>query len=59
MFATGAAVPSRLDPLAWHIHEMLFGFVMTEAMIACPTAAHGAGAAQAGGGLVGLGVPSA
>lgn len=28
MFATGAAVPSRFDPLAWHIHEMLFGFVM-------------------------------
>ena len=22
------AVPSRFDPLAWHIHEMLFGFVM-------------------------------
>ncbi len=28
MFATGSAVPSRFDPLAWHIHEMLFGFVM-------------------------------
>ncbi|MGH7073378.1 MAG: NnrS family protein [Stellaceae bacterium] len=28
MFATGAAIPSRFDPLAWHIHEMLFGFVM-------------------------------
>jgi uncharacterized protein involved in response to NO len=28
MFATGFAVPSRFDPLAWHIHEMLFGFVM-------------------------------
>jgi hypothetical protein len=28
MFATGAAVPSRFDPLAWHIHQMLFGFVM-------------------------------
>ena len=26
--ATGYAPPSRLDPLAWHIHEMLFGFVM-------------------------------
>ncbi|MGH7489684.1 MAG: NnrS family protein, partial [bacterium] len=21
-------LPSRFDPLAWHIHEMLFGFVM-------------------------------
>jgi uncharacterized protein involved in response to NO len=28
MFATGSAVPSRFDPLAWHINEMLFGFVM-------------------------------
>jgi uncharacterized protein involved in response to NO len=28
MFATGTAVPSRFDPLSWHIHEMLFGFVM-------------------------------
>ncbi len=28
MFATGAALPSRFAPLAWHIHEMLFGFVM-------------------------------
>ena len=28
MLATGTAVPSRFDPLAWHIHEMLFGFVM-------------------------------
>lgn len=25
---TGLALPSRFDPLAWHIHEMLFGFVM-------------------------------
>lgn len=25
---TGLALSSRLDPLAWHIHEMLFGFVM-------------------------------
>ncbi|TXH31807.1 MAG: NnrS family protein, partial [Rhodospirillaceae bacterium] len=24
----GATLPSRFDPLAWHIHEMLFGFVM-------------------------------
>src|SRR6476620_5897416 len=21
-------LPSRFDPLSWHIHEMLFGFVM-------------------------------
>ena len=28
MFAGGAALPSRFDPLAWHIHEMLFGFAM-------------------------------
>jgi uncharacterized protein involved in response to NO len=28
MFATGIALPSRFDPLTWHIHEMLFGFVM-------------------------------
>ena len=28
MLVVGAAVPSRFDPLAWHIHEMLFGFVM-------------------------------
>jgi uncharacterized protein involved in response to NO len=28
LFATGAVLPSRFDPLAWHIHEMLFGFVM-------------------------------
>lgn len=24
----GMTIPSRFDPLAWHIHEMLFGFVM-------------------------------
>jgi uncharacterized protein involved in response to NO len=28
MFAAGSPIPSRFDPLAWHIHEMLFGFVM-------------------------------
>jgi uncharacterized protein involved in response to NO len=28
LLATGTAMPSRLGPLAWHIHEMLFGFVM-------------------------------
>jgi len=25
---TGTALPSRFDALTWHIHEMLFGFVM-------------------------------
>ena len=24
----GATLPSRFDPLTWHVHEMLFGFVM-------------------------------
>ncbi|HJU15439.1 MAG TPA: NnrS family protein [Stellaceae bacterium] len=28
MLTHGTALPSRFDPLAWHIHEMLFGFVM-------------------------------
>ncbi len=28
LFATGSILPSRFDPLAWHIHEMLFGFAM-------------------------------
>jgi uncharacterized protein involved in response to NO len=28
MFTTGTAIPSRFDPLTWHIHEMLFGLVM-------------------------------
>ena len=26
--SSGGNLPSRFDPLAWHIHEMLFGFVM-------------------------------
>lgn len=25
-FAEGLAMPSRLDPLVWHVHEMVFGF---------------------------------
>ncbi|HVY64245.1 MAG TPA: NnrS family protein [Gammaproteobacteria bacterium] len=25
---TGTALPSRFDPLSWHIHAMLFGFVL-------------------------------
>ncbi len=28
MLVTGTTLPSRFDPLSWHIHEMLFGFVM-------------------------------
>jgi uncharacterized protein involved in response to NO len=28
MLDTGVMLPSRFDPLAWHVHEMLFGFVM-------------------------------
>jgi uncharacterized protein involved in response to NO len=27
VFLTGGALPSRFDPLTWHIHAMLFGFV--------------------------------
>jgi uncharacterized protein involved in response to NO len=27
IFMTGSALPSRFDPLSWHIHAMLFGFV--------------------------------
>ncbi len=28
MLTFGFALPSRFDPLSWHAHEMLFGFVM-------------------------------
>src|SRR5580698_3601759 len=28
MLTTGDTLPSRFDPLDWHIHEMMFGFVM-------------------------------
>ena len=28
VFVAGSSLPSRFDPLGWHIHEMLFGFVM-------------------------------
>jgi uncharacterized protein involved in response to NO len=28
IFIMGGNLPSRFDPLAWHIHEMLFGFAM-------------------------------
>lgn len=24
----GLSLPTRFDPLTWHIHEMLFGFVL-------------------------------
>lgn len=27
-FEHGGSLPSRFDPLSWHIHEMLFGFIM-------------------------------
>ncbi len=27
LYATGNAIPSRFDPMQWHIHAMLFGFV--------------------------------
>src|SRR5487761_1252868 len=27
MLTGGRALPSRFDPLSWHIHEMLFGFI--------------------------------
>jgi uncharacterized protein involved in response to NO len=28
LLASGTALPSRFDPLAWHIHEMIFGFAL-------------------------------
>ncbi|HUI22149.1 MAG TPA: NnrS family protein [Methylocella sp.] len=28
MLMAGMTLPSRFDPLTWHIHEMLFGFVL-------------------------------
>lgn len=28
MLSTGFTLPTRFDPLTWHIHEMLFGFVL-------------------------------
>lgn len=28
LFAAAGVLPSRFDPLSWHIHEMLFGFIM-------------------------------
>ena len=28
MLDAGVTLPSRFDPLTWHVHEMLFGFVM-------------------------------
>jgi uncharacterized protein involved in response to NO len=28
MLTTGFVLPTRLEPLQWHIHEMLFGFVL-------------------------------
>ncbi len=29
LLAGGIDLPSRFDPLSWHIHEMLFGFIMS------------------------------
>lgn len=31
LFVTGRRLPSRFDPLTWHIHAMLFGFVLAAA----------------------------
>jgi uncharacterized protein involved in response to NO len=31
MLMGGFALPSRFDPLSWHIHEMLFGFIAAAA----------------------------
>ena len=28
LFVADGSLPSSFDPLGWHIHEMLFGFVM-------------------------------
>jgi uncharacterized protein involved in response to NO len=28
VLASGATLPSRFDPLAWHMHEMIFGFAL-------------------------------
>jgi uncharacterized protein involved in response to NO len=28
LLRTGGQLPSRFDPMTWHIHEMVFGFVM-------------------------------
>jgi uncharacterized protein involved in response to NO len=28
LLASGGVLPSRFDPLTWHIHEMLFGFAL-------------------------------
>ncbi len=35
LFITGAGLPSRFDPLTWHIHEMLFGFVHRRSPALC------------------------
>jgi uncharacterized protein involved in response to NO len=38
MFLGYARLPTRFDPLTWHIHEMLFGFVMAAVGGFLPTA---------------------
>ncbi len=35
LFMTGGALPSRFDPLSWHIHAMLFGFVRWPSPASC------------------------
>ncbi|MBN8891434.1 MAG: NnrS family protein [Acetobacteraceae bacterium SCN 69-10] len=55
MFTTGAVLPSRFDPLAWHIHEMLFGFVMAAVAGFLLTAIpNWTGRSPVGGGLLAL-----
>jgi len=38
MFLGYVRLPTRFDPLTWHIHEMLFGFVMAAVGGFLPTA---------------------
>ena len=35
MFLGYVRLPTRFDPLTWHIHEMLFGFVMSLCLVRC------------------------
>jgi uncharacterized protein involved in response to NO len=35
MFFGYVQLPTRFDPLAWHVHEMLFGFVMAAVAGSC------------------------
>jgi uncharacterized protein involved in response to NO len=38
LLAGGIDLPSRFDPMSWHIHEMLFGFIMAAIGGFLPTA---------------------